>query len=103
MRLQAGVASDRGLVRPVNEDSFFLREGLYAVCDGMGGARGGEVASQMACLGLLGVNPASAGQQELRDAVANANRNIVQRSAERPSSDGHGHHPHRGSWCAKGV
>jgi serine/threonine protein phosphatase PrpC len=81
MRLQAGVASDRGLVRPINEDSFFLRDGLYAVCDGMGGARGGEVASQMACLGLLGLNPASAGQQDLRDAVAGANYNIVQRSS----------------------
>jgi len=80
VRLQAGVASDRGLVRPVNEDSFFLRDGLYAVCDGMGGARGGEVASQMACLGLLGLNPASAGRHDLRDAVANANRAIIHRS-----------------------
>ena len=80
MRLQAGVASDRGLVRPVNEDSFFLRDGLYAVCDGMGGARGGEVASQMACLGLLGLNPVSAGRHDLREAVTNANRAIIHRS-----------------------
>ena len=79
MGLRAGVASDRGLVRPTNEDSFFLREGLYAVCDGMGGARGGEVASQMACLGLLGLNPETAGQRELRDALDSANRAIVHR------------------------
>ncbi len=79
MGLRAGVASDRGLVRPTNEDSFFLREGLYAVCDGMGGARGGEVASQMACLGLLGLNPETAGQRELYDAIDSANRAIVQR------------------------
>ena len=86
MGLRAGVASDRGLVRPTNEDSFFLREGLYAVCDGMGGARGGEVASQMACLGLLGLNPETAGQRELRDALDSANRAIVHAARARSTS-----------------
>jgi serine/threonine protein phosphatase PrpC len=81
MGLRAGVASDRGLVRPTNEDSFFLREGLYAVCDGMGGARGGEVASQMACLGLLGLNPESAAKHDLHEAIDGANRAIVHRGA----------------------
>ncbi|MBN1629501.1 MAG: Stp1/IreP family PP2C-type Ser/Thr phosphatase [Thermoleophilia bacterium] len=81
MRLRAGVASDRGLVRPANEDSFLLRRGLYVVCDGMGGARGGEVASQMACLGLLGLNPATAGQQDLRAAISSSNQAIAQRGA----------------------
>jgi serine/threonine protein phosphatase PrpC len=81
MRLRAGVVSDCGLVRSANEDSFLLRPGLYAVCDGMGGARAGEVASQMACLGLVGVDPNSAGEDQLRQAVAGANRAIIQRSA----------------------
>jgi serine/threonine protein phosphatase PrpC len=81
MRLRAGVVSDCGLVRSANEDSFLLRPGLYAVCDGMGGARAGEVASQMACLGLLGIDPSSAGAEELRTAIAGANKAIVQRSA----------------------
>jgi serine/threonine protein phosphatase PrpC len=80
MRLRAGVASDRGLIRPANEDSFFLRRSLYAVCDGMGGARAGEVASQMACLGLLALNPASAAKKDLRMAVVNTNQAIISRS-----------------------
>jgi serine/threonine protein phosphatase PrpC len=80
MRLRAGVVSDCGLVRSANEDSFILRPGLYAVCDGMGGARAGEVASQMACLGLIGVDPAAAGLDELRQAIVGANLAIIQRS-----------------------
>jgi len=80
MNLRAGVASDRGLVRPANEDSFLVRRGLYAVCDGMGGARAGEVASQMACLGLVGLDPASSGKKELRTAVVNTNQAIISRS-----------------------
>ncbi len=81
MRLRAGVASDCGLVRPANEDSFLLRTGLYAVCDGMGGARAGEVASQMACLGLVALDPASAGEPDLRRAIASTNKAITGRSA----------------------
>ncbi len=81
MRLRAGVASDCGLVRPANEDSFLLRPGLYAVCDGMGGARAGEVASQMACLGLVGLDPASAGEEDLRRAIVSTNKAITGRSA----------------------
>ena len=80
MRLRAGVASDCGLVRPANEDSFLLRPGLYAVCDGMGGARAGEVASQMACLGLVALDPASAGEEDLRRAIASTNKAITGRS-----------------------
>ena len=97
MRLRAGVASDRGLIRPANEDSFFLRHGLYAVCDGMGGARAGEVASQMACLGLLALIPAYASAEELRTAIVKANQAIVHRSPVRTTSWGWAP-PSRPSW-----
>jgi len=90
MRLRAGVVSDCGNVRSANEDSFLLRPGLYAVCDGMGGARAGEVASQMACLGLMGVDPASADMDELRQAIVAANKAIVQRSTTEPELLGMG-------------
>jgi len=50
MRLRVGAGTDTGRVRALNEDAYVLRadEGLFVVCDGMGGAPAGEVASQMA-------------------------------------------------------
>ena len=82
MRLRAGVSSDRGLVRQTNEDSYLVRRGLYAVCDGMGGARAGEVASEMACRGLLELDPEKATAEDLRQAVVEIDQAIVRRSLE---------------------
>jgi serine/threonine protein phosphatase PrpC len=50
MRLKVGTATDVGRVRRGNEDAFLSRpeQGLFVVCDGMGGAASGEVASAIA-------------------------------------------------------
>ena len=82
MRFRYAVASNVGLVRRSNEDSFLARNGLFAGCDGMGGARGGEVASETACRTLLSVDPRTAGLDTLREAVMKANTAIVRRGLE---------------------
>ena len=50
MRLKVGAGTHTGRVRELNEDAYLLgaAEGLFVVCDGMGGAPAGEVASRMA-------------------------------------------------------
>jgi protein phosphatase len=50
MRLRVGAATDVGQVRKLNEDAYTVipQQGVFVVCDGMGGAAAGEVASQLA-------------------------------------------------------
>jgi serine/threonine protein phosphatase PrpC len=76
MKLEAGVATDIGRVREGNEDSYLLEPPLYAVADGMGGHRGGEVASHLA----LTTVEASAGAGTLGDQVREANRAVYEES-----------------------
>jgi protein phosphatase len=55
MRLSAGVRTDKGCVRVNNEDTYAVRpqEGLFVVCDGMGGCQAGEVASGLAVTAIV--------------------------------------------------
>jgi type VI secretion system protein ImpM len=51
--------TERGPIRPTNQDAFLERpeSGLWVVADGMGGHEHGEWASHMICDGLLNVIP----------------------------------------------
>jgi protein phosphatase len=74
MRLRAGAATDTGRVRQLNEDAHASRagQGLFVVCDGMGGAASGEVASRLAVQSIVddlaGAGPASTGSDAAIDA-----------------------------------
>ena len=55
---QTAAVSDPGRKRRQNEDAFVLRPPLFAIADGMGGARAGEIASALAA-GALNVGPSA--------------------------------------------
>jgi PPM family protein phosphatase len=80
VRIDAGASSDVGRLRNINEDSFVIddRLALYAVADGMGGHRAGEVASATA---LEALRAAVAGGKALDAAIVSANSAVFQKAA----------------------
>lgn len=87
LEIDAGAATDLGRVRERNEDGFLDRPPLYAVADGLGGHRGGEVASALA---LQTLAERLKGPHDLVDAVHEANRAVFDKQARDPSVAGMG-------------
>jgi len=79
-RFAWGSSTDTGRVRQANEDSMLAVDGLFAVADGMGGHKAGEVASHLA-IETLQEEFTAAGTDVLVTAVQEANRVLVERSA----------------------
>ncbi len=105
MRLRVGARTDTGRVRPQNEDAFMSRaeQGLFVVCDGMGGAPAGEVASEMAIQAVarelkgraeggdgLESSPFLPHTQRLVDAVRQSNEFIYGEAQKDPRQAGMG-------------
>ena len=88
MKVSIGAATDIGQVREGNEDSFLVVAPLYAVADGMGGHRGGEVASSLALETVQGMFERREGS--LADQVVEANRAVFDRSQNDRSVSGMG-------------
>jgi len=78
MRVEVGAATDIGRVREVNEDSYLVAAPLYAVADGMGGHKGGDVASSLALETVEAMF--RGGDGTLADQVREANRAVHERS-----------------------
>jgi protein phosphatase len=71
--------TDVGRQRQSNEDSFFEARPLFAVADGMGGARAGEVASRIAVEAFESSRePAADPEAELVAIARAANRQIYE-------------------------
>lgn len=85
MDIKFGHVCDRGLNprRPVNQDRYFVdaRHGIFAVFDGVGGQKAGEIASQTAADTIeeaLALENSPATEDRIRGAIQFANRDIFE-------------------------
>jgi serine/threonine protein phosphatase PrpC len=83
------VVTDTGRRRIGNEDAYVFRPPFFAIADGMGGARAGEIAAGLAAT-VLEQGAVPTGAEGIVALIEEANRRIWQRSVEDPETTGMG-------------
>ena len=81
--------SHPGRKRRRNEDAWVCHPPLFAVADGMGGARGGEIASRVAAT-ALGESVDGSGESRVVALIQEANRQVYERAREDSDASGMG-------------
>ena len=87
---QYAARTDPGRKRRGNEDSYVCRPPLFAIADGMGGARAGEVASALAAGALEESGAGSGGVAHVVELIQEANRRVHDRASTDAETSGMG-------------
>src|ERR671935_267575 len=80
--------TDKGRKRRHNEDVYVVDPPIFAIADGMGGAKAGEVAAGLAADALRGEG--GSGEDTLVTLIQEANRRVYERAAEDAAKSGMG-------------
>ena len=81
--------SHPGRKRRHNEDAWVCEPPIFAIADGMGGARGGEIASRVAAT-ALGENVDGSGEERVVALIQQANRRVYERASKDSDASGMG-------------
>jgi len=87
---QSAARTDPGRKRRENEDSFVWQPPLFAIADGMGGARAGEVASALAAGALEDAALHGGGESRVIELIQEANRRVHERASTDAATSGMG-------------
>ena len=88
--MNIGFATHPGRKRRHNEDSYVVEPPVFAVADGMGGAKAGEVASGLAASALKETGTDGSGEERVTQLIQEANRRVFRRANEDREASGMG-------------